>query len=96
MPNPILTEAIDRLCRGEALTAAHVTAVRAHGAHLRIFNEYGPTETTVGATGAFVDPDDVSIGGPYAHMQACGLVNDHLVDCWRYKKVISHPGRLKR
>jgi DNA-3-methyladenine glycosylase I len=19
----------------------------------------------------------------YAHMQACGLVNDHLVDCWR-------------
>jgi DNA-3-methyladenine glycosylase I len=25
----------------------------------------------------------------YAHMQACGLVNDHLMDCWRYKKVIS-------
>lgn len=23
----------------------------------------------------------------YAHMQACGLVNDHLVDCWRYKTV---------
>lgn len=23
----------------------------------------------------------------YAHMQACGLVNDHLVDCWRYKLV---------
>jgi DNA-3-methyladenine glycosylase I len=23
----------------------------------------------------------------YAHMQACGLVNDHLVDCWRYKHV---------
>jgi DNA-3-methyladenine glycosylase I len=22
----------------------------------------------------------------YAHMQACGLVNDHLVECWRYKK----------
>ena len=20
----------------------------------------------------------------YAHMQACGLVNDHLVECWRY------------
>jgi DNA-3-methyladenine glycosylase I len=20
----------------------------------------------------------------YAHMQACGLVNDHLVDCWRF------------
>jgi DNA-3-methyladenine glycosylase I len=20
----------------------------------------------------------------YSHMQACGLVNDHLVDCWRY------------
>ncbi len=23
----------------------------------------------------------------YAHMQACGLVNDHLVDCWRYELV---------
>lgn len=23
----------------------------------------------------------------YAHMQACGLVNDHLVDCWKYKMV---------
>ena len=23
----------------------------------------------------------------YAHMQACGLVNDHLVDCFRYNKV---------
>jgi DNA-3-methyladenine glycosylase I len=23
----------------------------------------------------------------YAHMQACGLVNDHLVGCWRYKLV---------
>ena len=21
----------------------------------------------------------------YAHMQACGLVNDHLVECWKYK-----------
>ncbi len=21
----------------------------------------------------------------YAHMQACGLVNDHLVDCWRHR-----------
>lgn len=24
----------------------------------------------------------------YAHMQACGLVNDHLVDCWRYPEVV--------
>ena len=23
----------------------------------------------------------------YAHMQACGLVNDHLVDCWCYQAV---------
>jgi DNA-3-methyladenine glycosylase I len=23
----------------------------------------------------------------YAHMQACGLVNDHLVDCFRYKAI---------
>jgi len=23
----------------------------------------------------------------YSHMQACGLVNDHLVKCWRYKEV---------
>jgi DNA-3-methyladenine glycosylase I len=22
----------------------------------------------------------------YAHMQACGLVNDHLVSCWKYKR----------
>lgn len=22
----------------------------------------------------------------YAHMQACGLVNDHLVECWRYPR----------
>ncbi len=26
----------------------------------------------------------------YAHMQACGLVNDHLVDCWRYREVMLH------
>lgn len=25
----------------------------------------------------------------YAHMQACGLVNDHLVDCWRHHRVRS-------
>jgi DNA-3-methyladenine glycosylase I len=24
----------------------------------------------------------------YAHMQACGLVNDHLIDCWRYPEVM--------
>jgi len=24
----------------------------------------------------------------YAHMQACGLINDHLVDCWRHKAVM--------
>ncbi|HEU5290552.1 MAG TPA: DNA-3-methyladenine glycosylase I [Cyclobacteriaceae bacterium] len=24
----------------------------------------------------------------YAHMQACGLVNDHLVDCFRYKETV--------
>ncbi|MBS1151818.1 MAG: tag, partial [Myxococcaceae bacterium] len=23
----------------------------------------------------------------YAHLQACGLVNDHLVGCWRWKEV---------
>jgi DNA-3-methyladenine glycosylase I len=23
----------------------------------------------------------------YAHMQACGLVNDHLTSCWRWKEV---------
>lgn len=23
----------------------------------------------------------------YAHMQACGLINDHLIDCFRYKEV---------
>lgn len=29
----------------------------------------------------------------YAHMQACGLVNDHLVDCFRYGEV---GGKRKR
>ena len=24
----------------------------------------------------------------YAHMQACGLVNDHLKDCWRYRPLV--------
>ena len=24
----------------------------------------------------------------YAHMQACGLVNDHLMECWRYKETL--------
>lgn len=24
----------------------------------------------------------------YAHMQACGLVNDHTVDCFRYKELV--------
>ena len=24
----------------------------------------------------------------YAFMQACGLVNDHVVDCFRYKELI--------
>jgi DNA-3-methyladenine glycosylase I len=23
----------------------------------------------------------------YAHMQACGLVNDHLIDCFRYNEL---------
>ena len=26
----------------------------------------------------------------YAHMQACGLVNDHLIDCWRYTAVMKN------
>lgn len=26
----------------------------------------------------------------YAHMQACGLVNDHLMECWRYHTVPKH------
>lgn len=26
----------------------------------------------------------------YAHMQACGLVNDHLIDCWKYKQVMKN------
>lgn len=31
----------------------------------------------------------------YAHMQACGLVNDHLVDCWRYPQVTRSSRREK-
>jgi DNA-3-methyladenine glycosylase I len=32
----------------------------------------------------------------YAHMQACGLVNDHLVDCWRHNAVAATPGKNSR
>jgi DNA-3-methyladenine glycosylase I len=31
----------------------------------------------------------------YAHMQACGLVNDHLVHCWRYSEV-TKPSRSRK
>jgi DNA-3-methyladenine glycosylase I len=24
----------------------------------------------------------------YAHMQACGLVNDHTTDCFRFKEIV--------
>ncbi len=26
----------------------------------------------------------------YAHMQACGLVNDHTIDCYRFKEIIDN------
>jgi DNA-3-methyladenine glycosylase I len=32
----------------------------------------------------------------YAHMQACGLVNDHLVDCWRHKEVQTDSGKKSK
>lgn len=32
----------------------------------------------------------------YAHMQACGLINDHLVDCFRYKQVTGTTKTAKR
>lgn len=35
----------------------------------------------------------------YAHMQACGLVNDHLVSCWRWRDVqgtTARRGRARR
>lgn len=28
----------------------------------------------------------------YAHMQAAGLVNDHLISCYRYKELCQHAG----
>jgi DNA-3-methyladenine glycosylase I len=32
----------------------------------------------------------------YAHMQACGLVNDHLVECWRWREVqVASPVRRR-
>lgn len=31
----------------------------------------------------------------YAHMQACGLVNDHLLDCWRYREVMKRTPEKK-
>jgi len=32
----------------------------------------------------------------YAHMQACGLVNDHLVECYRYRELTGTPGTGRR
>jgi DNA-3-methyladenine glycosylase I len=32
----------------------------------------------------------------YAHMQACGLVNDHLIDCFRYREVSGASRRAAR
>lgn len=31
----------------------------------------------------------------YSHMQACGLVNDHLISCWRYRE-IAKPGSSRK
>ena len=73
---------------GEALTPAHVTTLRAHGPDIRVFNEYGPTETTVGATGAWVTPDDVSIGRPYAHLRA------YVLDAGMQPCPVNVPGEL--
>jgi DNA-3-methyladenine glycosylase I len=32
----------------------------------------------------------------YSHMQACGLVNDHLVSCFRHRELAGAPGRRAR
>ncbi|MGC3942956.1 MAG: DNA-3-methyladenine glycosylase I [Chryseolinea sp.] len=32
----------------------------------------------------------------YAHMQACGLINDHLKDCWRYNEVNGSKKRVAK
>lgn len=32
----------------------------------------------------------------YSHMQACGLVNDHVVDCFRYREVIQKQVQNKK
>jgi DNA-3-methyladenine glycosylase I len=32
----------------------------------------------------------------YAHMQACGLINDHITDCWRYHAVNKGKKRIAR
>lgn len=32
----------------------------------------------------------------YAHMQACGLVNDHLIECWRYQEVMKPKSAGKK
>ena len=32
----------------------------------------------------------------YAHMQAVGIVNDHLVDCFRHRQVAKLRGEARR
>ena len=32
----------------------------------------------------------------YAHMQATGMVNDHLADCFRHGEILRLPGKMKK
>ena len=56
---------------GEAMTAGHLTVLRALSAEMRVVNEYGPTEAAVGCIVDDLDVTrEVTIGTPISRMDA--------------------------
>ncbi len=65
---------------GEALTLAHLEALKSLNSSAKIHNEYGPTEATIGCTvqevSDFKSLDKISIGKPIANTKAYILKED--------------------
>ncbi len=58
-----------------------------------------PAQTPLSeAVGKDLKKRGFSFVGPtiiYAHMQAIGMINDHITSCFRYKELGGRPGKLK-
>ncbi len=60
--------------------------------HRRTLKEVPPTSPEAEAMSKDLKKRGFTFVGPticYAFMQACGMVNDHLVDCFRYAEVLA-------